>query len=290
MNKINFIALFLIFVMIGDSVLAYPIDPARAGIYIYVYKNARKRLNPLSAATGARKPAQDKIADRQAAIVRFQKEYDNYLSHLDTALTYAADIFALYNEVKQCKESWKCIKEASKCSPLNVAAVALSSSKNRIYKELLNESIDLLSNVKVLFFGRKINKKIKKETLRENGISPDTEITIKDSPQGETSNNENNVAKMTVYERFEICNNVRKKLKNINRKLRFFALLIRTTSMMDTWYEITRKVYIPKGTREISEHCMKRWKNRLKLVNNRYKNQRIIDEGDWKIDHRILGD
>lgn len=144
---------------------------------------------------------------------------------------------------------------------------------------MIQETFDVLSNIKVIYWGRKPSKSQKKEMDLPNLNGSGTTM----ESLGDNSDvNDKNITKMSVYERFEMCDKIRGQLRQINRKLRALAILVRSTSLLDIWYETTGKVYKPKAMKEIADLSFNRWKSRLKSLNNYFRIIAALREQDWK--------
>lgn len=273
----QYILLFL-FLFVGQMVCAQ-VDPIRAALFLKLKKESNKNINATQGALGVKWASHRFVKSEQEKITKFQRKFNKYLSDLDTAFTYAADIYALYNEVQTAKESLSFLKKTVSVCPQNVAAVVLSQSKNSIYKQLIQETFDVLSNIKVIYWGRKPSKSQKKEMDLPNLNGSGTTM----ESLGDNSDvNDKNITKMSVYERFEMCDKIRGQLRQINRKLRALAILVRSTSLLDIWYETTGKVYKPKAMKEIADLSFNRWKSRLKSLNNYFRIIAALREQDWK--------
>ena len=262
----QYILLFL-FLFVGQMVYAQ-VDPIRAALFLKLKKESNKNINATQGALGVKWASHRFVKSEQEKITKFQRKFNKYLSDLDTAFTYAADIYALYNEVQTAKESLSFLKKTVSVCPQNVAAVVLSQSKNSIYKQLIQETFDVLSNIKVIYWGRKPSKSQKKEMDLPNLNGSGTTM---ESLGYNSDVNDKNITKMSVYERFEMCD-----------KIRALAILVRSTSLLDIWYETTGKVYKPKAMKEIADLSFNRWKSRLKSFNNYFRIIAALREKDWK--------
>ena len=273
----QYILLFL-FLFVGQMVYEQ-VDHIRADLFLKLKKESNKNINATQGALGVKWASHRFVKSEQEKITKFQRKFNKYLSDLDTAFTYAADIYALYNEVQTAKESLSFLKKTVSVCPQNVAAVVLSQSKNSIYKQLIQETFDVLSNIKVIYWGRKPSKSQKKEMDLPNLNGSGTTM---ESLGDNSDMNDKNITKMSVYERFEMCDKIRGQLRQINRKLRALAILVRSTSLLDIWYETTGKVYKPKAMKEIADLSFNRWKSRLKSLNNYFRIIAALREQDWK--------
>lgn len=106
-------------------------------------------------------------------------------------------------------------------SPDNALAVALSTNRNKIYRELIYNSVEIVNDIRTT-------------CLSDN--------------------------KMTEKERMEIVFGIRPKLQYMNKKLQRLSMAVKYTSLGDIWAEIS-ELERPKANKaEIVESAMRRWK------------------------------
>ena len=106
--------------------------------------------------------------------------------------------------------------------PSNALAVALSTKRNKIYRELILNSVEIVNDIRHVCL---------------------------------TGN------KMTEKERVEIVIDIRPKLKVMNKKLQRLTIAVKYTSMGDIWAEIDGGSNKDRANKEqIVKDCMARWK------------------------------
>ena len=109
-----------------------------------------------------------------------------------------------------------------KRSPANTLAVALSTQRNKIYRELMMNSVEIVNDIRTA-------------CLSEN--------------------------KMTEKERMEIVFGIRPKLKTMNTKLQRLTKAVKYTTMGDIWRESTTRVARPEADkRSIVDAAKRRWR------------------------------
>lgn len=106
-------------------------------------------------------------------------------------------------------------------STTNALAAALSTERNRIYRELMLGSVEIVNDIRMA-------------CLAEN--------------------------KMTERERMEIVFGIRPKLKLMNTKLQRLTKAVKYTTMSDIWYEIDEGARPVADKRDIVEAAKRRWK------------------------------
>ena len=100
-------------------------------------------------------------------------------------------------------------------------AVALSTQRNRIYRELIMNSVEIVNDIRMACL----------------------------------SNN-----KMTEKERMEIVFGIRPKLKMMNKKLQRLTKAVKYTTMGDIWREIDEGARPVADKRDIVEAAKRRWR------------------------------
>ena len=100
-------------------------------------------------------------------------------------------------------------------------AVALSTQRNRIYRELIMNSVEIVNDIRMA-------------CLSDN--------------------------KMTEKERMEIVFGIRPKLKMMNKKLQRLTKAVKYTTMGDIWREIDEGARPVAGKRDIVEAAKRRWR------------------------------
>lgn len=206
------------------------VDPLRAAAIIQYGKQNKKVIDRQTGLLALSWEVHVEVTRQQQKIIKFQTDLNNYLTKLDTTLTYLADIYAAYYEVKTAYKNIKDIKSIVIRSPLNVAGLALHKSRNSIYEEVIDAGTKVGADM-LTFFKR-----------GRNGVLT-THATHKD--------------------RFDAINLMKKHLHDMNTKLRQFAVLLRATSLLDAWYDDTGLIYTPRPPRELATASLRRWRSHI---------------------------
>lgn len=111
-------------------------------------------------------------------------------------------------------------RQVSRNSP-HALAVALSTQRNRIYRELIMNSVEIVNDIRMA-------------CLSDN--------------------------KMTEKERMEIVFGIRPKLKMMNKKLQRLTKAVKYTTMGDIWREIDEGARPAADKRDIVEAAKRRWR------------------------------
>ncbi len=158
-----------------------------------------------------------------AATTEIQREFDNYLNSFRSIVVYAAQIYGFYHEIDRMVNNLCDFSSELSAHPSNALAVALSSKRNQIYRELIIGSVDIVNDIRIV-------------CLSGN--------------------------KMTEKERVEIVFAIRPKLKTMNRKLLQLTRAVKYSTMYDIWLEIDEGSMPSKANKaDIAAKAKQRWRN-----------------------------
>ena len=155
------------------------------------------------------------------AVTDLQREFNDYLDSFRSVVSYAAQIYGFYHEITHLTENMGEFTGQLKNSPTNALAVALSTNRNKIYRELIYNSIEIINDIRTV-------------CLSDN--------------------------KMTEKERMEIVFGIRPKLQLMNKKLQRLSIAVKYTSMGDIWAEISEEARPKANKVEIARSAIRRWK------------------------------
>ena len=163
------------------------------------------------------------------ATTEFQREFNNYLDAFHNILSIAAEIYGVYYEVTKTTKHIRNLSEVVSSSPSNVLAVAFSTRRNVVYRNLVKSSLDIFMDIR--------------KVCLEN-------------------------SKMTEQEKNKVISGIRPKLRKINKQLGQLTLALRYTSFLDVWNEITQRAYMinPATKHDIITRCRREWWNNAKSV------------------------
>ena len=150
-------------------------------------------------------------------------------SQVRAFVSYAAQIYGFYHEIGQLVDNMGGLVAQLDAHPANGLAVALSAKRNKIYRELIMNSIEIVNDIRTV-------------CLSGN--------------------------KMTEKERVEIVFGIRPKLKKMNKQLKRLTRAVKYTTMGDVWMEIDEGARPTKANKaEIAAAAKRRWKQVGKNVN-----------------------
>lgn len=196
-------------------------DPVLAGMILLYTDKAQKELKNQEKVMMLQTTGHIWTKEEVQATADLQREFNKYLDSFRSIVCYAAQIYGFYHEISRLTDNMEdFIRQVSR-STTNALAVALSTERNRIYRELMLGSVEIVNDIRMA-------------CLAEN--------------------------KMTERERMEIVFGIRPKLKLMNTKLQRLTKAVKYTTMSDIWYEIDEGARPVADKRDIVEAAKRRWK------------------------------
>ena len=215
-------AIFIIITLLCIGVKVHAqVDPTLAGMVLAYTEKAKKTLKNQEKVMLLQTTGHIWTKEEVEAVTDLQREFNDYLDSFRSVISYAAQIYGFYHEITHLTENMGEFTGQLRKSPTNTVAVALSTNRNKIYRELMYNSVEIVNDIRTV-------------CLSDN--------------------------KMTEKQRMEIVFGIRPKLQLMNKKLRRLTMAVKYTSMGDVWAEITEREQPKANKAEIARSAMKRWK------------------------------
>lgn len=215
-------AIFIIITLLCIGVKIHAqIDPTLAGMVLIYTEKSKKTLKNQEKIILLQTTGHIWTKEEVEAVTDLQREFNDYLDSFRSVISYAAQIYGFYHEITHLTENMGEFTGQLRKSPANTVAVALSTNRNKIYRELIYNSMEIVNDIRTV-------------CLSDN--------------------------KMTEKQRMEIVFGIRPKLQLMNKKLRRLTMAVKYTSMGDVWAEITEREQPKANKAEIARSAMKRWK------------------------------
>ena len=202
-------------------------DPALAGMIVLYTEKAEKELKKQETVMLLQTTGHVWMKEEVEGTTDLQREFNNYLSSFRGIVVYAAQIYGFYHEINSLVKNMDGFTRQLDNHAGNALAVALSTKRNKIYRELIMGSVDICNDIR--------------------------QVCLSDN-------------KMTEKERIEIVFNIRPKLKLMNHRLQRLTRAVKYTSMADIWAEIDEGSREKVDKQSIVNDCMNRWKRNGKKV------------------------
>nr|WP_311460828.1 hypothetical protein [uncultured Prevotella sp.] len=221
--RINIIILFLCFTFIFPCKVHAGVDPARAALIFSLQKRQERWYKAQAAAIAANIEGHTFVAKQVKGISDLNKEYDEFLTDIDTLLNYVGTTYGLYIQVKETIKAVRDLKTALRKHPTGLLATSLSARKNSLILDVGDTTGKLINDIRDVFL------------RKENRISKKARITILEGIRGN--------------------------ITTLNRKLWMLSRAITYTSLVDDWNEFVGLAtsYKTKSRETICKEAMRRW-------------------------------
>jgi len=196
-------------------------DPVLSGMILLYTEKAEKELKNQEKVMLMQTTGHVWTKEEVEATTDLQREFNNYLDSFRSIVCYAAQIYGFYYEVSRLTDNMGDFTKQLGRSPANALAVALSAQRNRIYRELIMNSVEVVNDIRTA-------------CLSDN--------------------------KMTEKERMEIVFGIRPKLKTMNTKLQRLTKAVKYTTLGDVWHEIDEGACPAADKRGIVDAAKRRWR------------------------------
>lgn len=204
-----------------NRLLAQGEDPVLAGMILLYTDKAKKELKQQESMMLLESTGHIWIRDEVQGTTDLQREFNDYLDSFHSIICMAAQIYGFYHEIDRMADNLSGLSKQLSAHPGNAVAVALSSNRNKIYREIILNSVDIVNDIR--------------------------QVCLSDT-------------KMTEKERIEIVFGIRPKLKLMNRKLVRLIKAVKYTSFADVWAEIDYHAREGADKKSIATQCMERWR------------------------------
>ena len=145
-----FLLMALFLAPVSSSAIGVAEDLVRAGMFKTFATSATKALKASDAVLTVNAGEHMMSKEEIDKVVKFQTQFNNYLTNFDNILTYAAEIYAIYYEVDQTGRNLSELKSVALSSPTNIIAVALLRSRNYIYKDVVENGVQIALDIEKL--------------------------------------------------------------------------------------------------------------------------------------------
>ncbi len=225
----RYFILFIIVLLSSAKPAFAGIDPGRVAAIELASDQAKKALKSQEKAQLLMTTGHAWIKEEVEATTDFQREFNDYLDKFHDVLSIAAEIYGIYHEVTQTSKNVKALGEVLSDSPSNALAVAFSTRRNVVYRNIVRTTLDVIMDIRKVCFEK---------------------------------------SKMTEEEKNKVISSIRPKLRTINKQLRQLTLTLRYTSFLDVWNELMDRAYYlnPATKHDIITRCRRQWWNNAKSV------------------------
>jgi len=227
MRRLPFAIFPSLLLILSGSLSAQSIDPTLAAMIALYTEKAENTLKSQEEAMLLESTGHVWIKEEVDGTWQIQKEFNDYLDTFHGIIVYAAQIYGFYHEIDRMVDNMGKLAEQIGRSPGNAVAVALSANRNKVYRQVILQSVEIVNDIRM--------------------------VCLSD-------------VKMTEKERTEIFFGVRPKLKEMNRTLQRLVRAVKYTSLTDVWNEISGNRPDKADIEDISKESFRRWRTIGKTV------------------------
>ena len=205
----------------SGHIQAQSLDPTLAGMIALYTMKAENTLKSQEKAMLLETTGHIWTKEEIEATYQLQDEFNEYLDSFRGIVVFAAQIYGFYQEIDKITDNMQNLATQIAKSPGNAVAVALSTNRNKTYRDILLQSVEIVNDIRM--------------------------VCLSD-------------IKMTEKERIELVFGIRPKLKAMNTKLQRLIRAVKYTSLGDVWDEISGRQPAKADIPSISEEAFQRWK------------------------------
>ena len=220
-GRFKYFVLMLSLLIGSGAARAQSIDPTLAAMIALYTERAENTLQAQEKVMLLESTGHVWIQEEVDGTYQLQKEFNEYLDTFRGILVFAAQIYGFYHEIDRMITNMDALTAQIGKSPGNAVAVALSANRNKIYREIILQSVEIVNDIRLVCL---------------------------------------NGSKMTEKQRIEILFGIRPKLNLFNKKLVRLTKAVKYTSLGDVWREIAGRQIESPDKREISKAAFQRWK------------------------------
>ena len=125
-------------------------DPVLAGmIYAYTDK-AEKELKNQEKVMLMQTTGHIWLKEEVEGTTNLQREFNNYLDSFRSIVVYAAQVYGFYHEIDRLVDNLGGFTKQLDKHPSNALAVTLSAKRNKIYRELIMGSVEIVNDIRLV--------------------------------------------------------------------------------------------------------------------------------------------
>ena len=124
------------------------VDPVLSGMILGYTEKAKKQLKSQERAMMLETTGHIWLSTEVENTTEVQKVYNDYLDSFRDIVCYAAQIYGFYVEVDRLLDNMGEMNRILQKHPKGAFAVALSTRRNAIYRELLLNSVDIVNDIR----------------------------------------------------------------------------------------------------------------------------------------------
>ena len=163
MGVVKYIGAVVIVMLLSIAKTYAQSDPTLTGMILMYTNKAEKQLKNQEQVMLMMTTGHIWTKEEVKATTDLHREFNNYLDSFRSIVCYAAQVYGFYHEVTQLTNNMGGLIKQLDAHPSNGLAVALSTKRNKIYRELILNSVEIVNDIRAVCLSK--NKMTEKERM-----------------------------------------------------------------------------------------------------------------------------
>ena len=163
MDRLTILMTCILLLCAGTLKVRAQNDPVLAGMILLYTDKAQKELKSQEKVMLLQTTGHIWTKEEIEGTTDLQREFNDYLDSFRSIVCYAAQTYGFYHEISRLTDNLGDFSQQLARHPSNALAVALSSRRNKIYRELILGSVEIVNDIRTACLSD--NKMTEKERM-----------------------------------------------------------------------------------------------------------------------------
>ena len=169
MNKLTMTLTCILLLCAASLKVRAQNDPVLAGMILLYTDKAQKELKSQEKVMLLQTTGHIWTKEEIEGTTDLQREFNDYLDSFRSIVCYAAQTYGFYHEISRLTDNLGDFSQQLARHPANALAVALSTRRNKIYRELILGSVEIVNDIRTACLSD--NKMTEKERMEVVSIA-----------------------------------------------------------------------------------------------------------------------
>ena len=171
MDRLTILMTCILLLCAGTLKVRAQNDPVLAGMILLYTDKAQKELKSQEKVMLLQTTGHIWTKEEIEGTTDLQREFNDYLDSFRSIVCYAAQTYGFYHEISRLTDNLGDFSQQLARHPSNALAVALSSRRNKIYRELILGSVEIVNDIRTACLSdNKMTEKERMEVVSETQI------------------------------------------------------------------------------------------------------------------------
>ena len=148
MDRLTILMTCILLLCAGTLKVRAQNDPVLAGMILLYTDKAQKELKSQEKVMLLQTTGHIWTKEEIEGTTDLQREFNDYLDSFRSIVCYAAQTYGFYHEISRLTDNLGDFSQQLARHPANALAVALSTRRNKIYRELILASVEILNDIR----------------------------------------------------------------------------------------------------------------------------------------------